>query len=549
MKCLSHLFLTTCIVFTFISCQKKPSLEKRVSSNILKLNLTDDPTSLDPRVVRRLKDLTVVKQLFEGLTRLDEQGKPQLAVAETMTLSEDGKTYTFVLKKTQWTDGTPVTAEDFIYAWQKILNPDFASDYSHLLYPIKNARLVREGICSPQEVGFKSLNEKTIVIELENPTPYFLELTAFPTYFPIPSQLDKQEKKWASPPGQKFVCNGPFRLKQWKPQFELVLEKNPLYWDTNEVHLQEIAFTVIGDNTTEGLLFEKGDLDWLGQPLSFNIAPEFLARMRESGKVSSYPVAGTYWFKFNTKKVPFQNVKIRQAFSRVIQRQEIITHLLQGNQTIATGPLPPSMALQTVPYFEDGDLINARALFKEGLAEENWTIESFPQVFLNYAPTERDSKIVQLVQQRWQDAFDITIELQPLENHLYQREIREGHFQVGTGQWIADYNDPISFLELFKGTLDPKTGSGMGDTGWQDHRYNDLLEKSVQEKDLEKRKSFLHEAEKILVEAMPIAPLYHFSFDYAKKEDICDVLLSPLGIADFKKAKRNVHESLRYTGI
>lgn len=534
-KTSTRLAIAACLLLLLTHCQKQET-HSTSSLERLNVNLSEDPASLDPRSVRSLKDLTVVKQLFEGLTRLDETGTPKAALAETIELSEDALTYTFALREAYWTNGEKVTAQDFIYAWGHVLDPSFACDYSHMLYPIKNAQAARKKQVPLSDVGIQALDDKTLIVTLENPTPYFLELTAFPTFFPVPSKVDPVDPRWSLPTGKLFVCNGPFRLKTWAPESSLILEKNPTYWDADQVHLSEIAFTVIKDNTTESLLFEKGDLDWLGQPISHNIPPELLGKMRLEGKISSYPVAGTFWFKFNTECKPFNNSNIRKAFSLAIVRKDVISHLLQGHQQVATGPLPPCMALQQAPYFQDGDNIAAKALFEEGMRQEGWTRDTFPSISLNYPPSERNNKIVQLVQQQWQTAFGIPIILDAVEGHVYRRLLRQGLFQVGTGEWIADFNDPLAFLELFKYRNDPKTGSGMNDTGWQNTAYIGLIDQATHEKDFEKRKALLHEAEKLLVEAMPIAPVYHYAFDYAKKQSIQNVILSPLGIADFKKA-------------
>lgn len=517
-------------------CHKDTS--KADSKQTLLLNLPEDPSSLDPRIVRSLRDLTVVKQLFEGLTRLDQQGIPQPALAKEIEISEDQLTYTFALRATTWTNGEAVVAQDFVQAWQQVLDPKFACDYAYMLYPIKNARLAKEGKCRFEEVGITIVDEQTLVIELEAPTPYFLELTAFPTFFPVNHKLDTSNARWSLPPGQMFVSNGPFRLKKWAPQVELDLEKNPDYWDLPAINIDAIHFTIISDGLTESLLFEKGELDWLGQPISFTMAPEVLSKMRQMGCLASYPVAGTYWLKFNVEKAPFSNIKLRKAFAYAINREEIITHLLQGNQKPATGPLPPTMVHQLALYFCDGDIEKARALFEEGLAEEGWSRDTFPTVVLNCPASARHSKIVQLIQRQWEDAFGIIANLEALENQVYLSNSKRGLFQVGTGEWIADFNDPIAFLELFKQKRDPVTGSGMNDTGWHHSEYSTLLEDAMKEVDHERREQMLLKAESILMQEMPVAPIYHYAFDYAKKKSIQDVLLSPLGIADFKYAKK-----------
>lgn len=501
-----YLFL---LLLVFASCGHTP--EKTVQT--LRLNLADDPASFDPRIARSLKDLTLVKQLYEGLMRLDSDGNPQPAIAEKVDLSDDLLTYTFHLRNAEWTNGKPVTAYDFEYAWKTVLDPTFATDYAHMLYPIKNAKARREGKCDAEDLGIRVEDEKTLIIQLEAPTPYFLELTAFPTYFPI---LDE-------------AYNGPFKLQKWSPQSELQLVKNPSYWDQKNVRLNALVFSIITDNNTERHLFEKNKLDWLGQPISHNISTESVNKIKER---KSYNVAGTFWFKFNTEKTPFNLPEVRRAFAYAINRKEIIEHILQGNQIPATGPLPPSMQLQTEPYFIDGDIKLAQQLFEEALTQGGWTRKTFPKIILNYPPSERNTKIVQLVQQQWREALGIEVKLVAVENQLYRRNVLQGLYQVGTGDWIADFNDPLAFLELFK--FRNQDGNGMNDTGWYHALFSRLLDQSLVECDPVQRKKLLQQAEKILVDEMPIAPIYHYAFDYVRKDYVKNVILSPLGTADFK---------------
>ncbi|MCC5832598.1 MAG: peptide ABC transporter substrate-binding protein [Chlamydiales bacterium] len=522
------------ILFVLLSLTSCGHKQGRTNRQILRLNLADDPVSLDPRVVRSLKDLTLVKQLFEGLMRIDGNGVAQLAMAKEVDVSDDLLTYIFHLREAYWTNGEPVTAYDFAYSWKSLLNPDFRTDYSYMLYPIKNAKAAREGIGATEAIGVEALDPQTLVVKLEAPTPYFLELTAFPTYFPVNHKLDKELDKWAQPPANQFVSNGPFKVKQWTPQSEIELVKNPLYWDAPSVRLNGLNFTMISDNNTESHLFEKNELDWLGQPTSHNITTELISSMKEKKQLESFTVAGTFWFKFNTEKSPFDQPKLRRAFSFAIDREEIIEHILQGGQAPATGPLPPSMQVRNKPYFKDGDKELAKRLFEEALVENGWTRDTFPRVVLNYPPTERNTKIVQLVQQQWNKVFNIEIRLEGVENQLYRQNVRQGLYQVGTGDWIADFNDPLAFLELFK--YRNQDGNGMNDTGWYHETFFRLLDSSLTERDPIKRQSLLAEAEKILIDEMPIAPVYHYAFDYVKKNHVKDVVLSPLGTADFKIA-------------
>ncbi len=515
------------------SCSKQ---QEKCDINSLSLNVLEHPPTLDPRCVRMLRDITVVKQLFDGLMRQDTQGKPQPACAETYEISQDGLTYTFHLRDTLWTNGEPVTANDFLAAWQQLLSPDFPTDYAHILYPIKNAKLVKLGKCPVEQLGAEVKDPKTLVVHLENPTPYFLELVSFPTSFPIPSKVALADDKWAYPPGDKFVCNGPFALSKWLPEETLEMKKNDSYWDKEKVMLEGLSISVCPDNNTESFLYAKGELDWLGQPLSNSISTEMISALRSEGKLCSYPVAGTFWLKFNTQKAPFDDPMLRQAFSLAICREDLITHILRGGQQSAQEILPPSMALQDKPLFEDKNLPLAQELFKKFLDKHHLTVETFPKIVLSYNTTERNLKIVQFVEEEWRKAFSIAVTLEGGELHYYRQKVKQGQFQVGTGDWIADFNDPITFLDLFKDTRE--NGNVMNDTGWHNEEFSQLLEKSLHEPDVKERNEMLKKAENILIAEMPVAPLYHYSYDYVKNENVKDVVLSPLGPADFKYATK-----------
>jgi oligopeptide transport system substrate-binding protein len=195
------------------------------------------------------------------------------------------------------------------------------------------------------------------------------------------------------------------------------------------------------------------------------------------------------------------------------------------------------MALHPTPYFTDGDTERARELFEEGLCLSGYTRSTLPKIILCYSPSERNSKIAQLVQEQWQRAFGVPISLQSIDRQMYRLWFNQGRCQIGMGDWVADFHDPLAFLELFKYPNDPQTGSGLNPTGWQDPHFINLLNLSLVERDPQRRQELLHDAEKLLVAQMPIAPLYHYAFDYIKKEYVQGVTLSPLGLADFKQAR------------
>ncbi len=530
------LFFFILLAAAQVSCNKTEKKDLSSSPSTLRISLADDPPSLDPRQLRSLKHVNVGTQIYEGLTRLDEKGIPRHGLAEKIEVSSDRMQYTFYLKPTTWSDGTPLTAHDFAEAWKGALNPSFPCDLFQSFYPIKNAKEAKERQCSIEDVGLTVVNDLTLKVELAYPAPYFLQLTASPLYAPLPRHVMDQNSSWAAPNGADYVCNGPFRVKSWTSQSQLILEKNPLYWDYESLSLDEIVFYITPDCNTEAQLFEKKETDWMGLPFSYNIVYEFLQEKRAEGKVLSLPITGIFWLKFNTKAPPFHNQKIRKAFTIAINRQEIIEHILYGKQSPALGPLPASVELHA-PFFKDADVETAQLLFKEACEEEGWTPETFPQVTMLYNMADRGYKIVQYLQQAWSKTFDIPVSLDGLEYVVFRKRLRMGDYQVGPGDWLADFNDPIPFFELFKYTNDPITGFGLNDTQWHDEVFTELVESADRQIDLEKRKEMLIQAERILMEAFPVAPIYHYAFDYIKDPAVQDVVYLPSGAVDFKKAK------------
>jgi oligopeptide transport system substrate-binding protein len=457
-----------------------------------------------------------MKQLYEGLMRFDEHQQLAPALASNVSISDDGCTYTFSLREAYWSNNESISSYDFVRSIQELLSPQFPSDYASLLFPIKNAKQAKMGLCSMNEVGILAPNASTLIVSLEQRTPYFLELTAFPTYFPVHST----EK----------VYSGPFMLEQAQADYALTLVKNQIYWDKESVSLDTIHFSIISDETTEAYLFKRGELDWLGQPLSNAITNELLSQLKK--EVFSYSIAGTCWLTFNTDLFPLNHVKVRQALALALNRQDIISHILQGGQQIATSPVPSLMHLHNEAYFLDGDLDKAKTLLAE--ACEELSIESLPTLTLTFPSSQRNRHLAQVIQQQLQQGLGITIHLELIETKLHRQKVKAGEFEIAYGQWIADYNDPIAFLELF--TL-PRS-QGLNAANWLSEEYVTLIDRATIESDFKKRSLLLEGAESLLMSEMPIAPLYHYAFDYLKKDCIHGVILSPLGLADFKYAKK-----------
>ncbi|NGX37188.1 MAG: Oligopeptide-binding protein OppA, partial [Chlamydiae bacterium] len=251
--------------FLFSGCQKT-SLPPPIAQR-LNLNIPSDPATLDPRKGGDLISSLFHFLLFDGLVRQDDDDNISPSLAETIDISEDRTVYTFHLRDAYWSDGTPITAWDFEKSWKDILHPDFPAMNAHLLYPIKNAEGAKMGISSLSEVGIKSLDARVLEITLERPTPYFLDLIAFCVFYPVNSEIDHSHPEWDQNSGKNFICSGPFILKEWKRNNVIVLAKNPHYHRANSVILQEIQLSMVSSEMTSLQMYEKGEIDILGQPM------------------------------------------------------------------------------------------------------------------------------------------------------------------------------------------------------------------------------------------------------------------------------------------
>jgi oligopeptide transport system substrate-binding protein len=508
----------------FLACSSPTPSTKQV----VRLNVHTEPPTLDPRKAIDSTSISIIQMCFEGLTRNGKNHSVDLALAQDVQISEDGKIYTFFLRDALWSDGEKIKAVDFETSWKTILSPHFASELGFDLYVIKNAKAAKEGKLPLDQVGVKALDEKTLRVELENPTANFLQCVASHSFLPIPSHVQQQDPSWAEKVS-KYVGSGPFKLKKWRHYYGLLLEKNPLYWDADAVKLEEIELSIIEDESTELALFEKGELDWAGSPLS-QLPLDSLPTLQKKEKIQLHPVSGVYYFIFNTKEHPFTNSKIRKAFSLAINRQAIIDNIIQGKQTPAMSLIPPTM-WEAKEYFKDASTSEAKLLFEEGLKELGIKKEELAPITLSFNTTSAHHKIAQAIQQQWQSAFGIRIELKNMEWKVFLDEVAHHKFQIARMGGIASINDAADFLDVYR-----YASSNRNYSQWHNPEFSKLLDMAEQTKDQTARKALLQKAEACLMEEMPIAPLYFYTASYLKKPYLKGVHISEIHEIDLKHA-------------
>lgn len=534
---MTRLSTTLFSVFTasslFYGCSSPENAPKTVppsvdlSQNQLRIPTASDPLSFDPRLVRDLPTANLMQMIFEGLMRTGPNGIPEPAIAKSVTISPDNLTYVFTLRDSKWADGTPLTANDFVETWKSMLSPDFPAPNAYQLYVIKGAKVAKEGKLPLDSIGVSATSPSTLVVQLEQPAPYFLDMVTAHFFFPVNRQMRNQSGKESSP--EQIVGNGPFKIAHWKQRNEVATVKNPEYWDAQAVQLNGVTLQILDENTALQL-FKTGEIDWAGSPLS-TLPQDAIVTLKEQGTLMISPSAGTHWFRFNTQKSPFNNVKMRKAFSMALDRQAIVEHVTQGNQIPAIGIVPPSLGFGQQQYFKDHDIKAAQKLFMAALIDLKDAGQKLPEISLCYSASDRNHKIAQAVQQQWKKAFGIDVALESCESQVLYDKLHGGTYQIASGAWYADIRDPINFLEIFK-----NKDNSTNNTYWEDQRFADLLNQSALANAADDRKKLLMLAEEVLMDGMPIAPIFHNSFNYLKNDNVDGIYFSELGYLDFKQA-------------
>jgi len=527
-KVKQFLLIVTFVCLLFSGCSKAPPkpIEQR-----LNLNIPSDPATLDPRKGGDLISSLFHFLLFDGLTRLDDEGNVALALAQRVEISEDNRVYTFYLKEAFWSDGTPITAWDFEKSWKDILHPDFPAMNAHLLYPILNAEGAKKGTLSLSEVGIESLDARRLRVTLEQPTPYFLELAAFCVFYPVNSEIDHFNPDWDQHVGEKFVCSGPFTLKTWKRSNAIELSRNPHYHRASETKLEEIHLNMIDSEMTSLQMFEKGQIDILGQPV-IPLPSDAIPELMKKGLLQVSPSPATTFCTFNVDRYPFNNVNIRKAFAYAINRRQIVRNITQLSEEPALGAIPPILkkVTESQAFFHDADFTKARNLFQKGLEELGIEAENFPKIRFTYSTSEAHHKIAQALQQQWLETLGVLVELERVDKKILVHLLKTRDYFAAQSFWMAQYHDAMNILERFKYKDNVKNYPN-----WENAEYIELLTRSCSAKTSEERFALLEQAEAILIDEMPITPIFHWNSAYIAKPWVKSYGTAPIGNGFFDR--------------
>ncbi|WP_303969085.1 peptide ABC transporter substrate-binding protein [Sporosarcina ureae] len=477
------------------------------------MNAKSEPPSMDPALATDTTSGWVMDHVFEGLYTRDQDGKTVPGLAEEAEVSEDGKTHTFTIREdAKWSDGSPLTANDFEFAWKHVLNPDTGSSFAFYLYYIKGAEEYNKGKGTVEDVAVKALDERTLEVTLNAPLGYFDTLLTMWTFYPVKEELVSSDANWAAE-ADTYVSNGPFKMTGWSHDSELVIEKNDEYYKEDEVKLDKITFKMVGEATTAYQMYKTDELDFM-----MTLPTDAIESEKGNEDFEIVPYYGTYMYMFNVEKEPFTNKKIRKAFGMAVDRKVLSENVTLAGEIPAYAMVPEGADTPKGDFREEGgdyfkeDVDEAKKLLKEGMEEEGWS--TLPAVTLLYNTDENHKKIAEAAQEMFKQNLGVDIKLANQEWKTYLETTKTHNFQMARMGWIGVFVDPVVNLDYFLGD------SPNNRTGWVNEEFDRIMAESKVEQDQEKRYEMLHQAEEILMEDFPMMPIHFYTNTYLMKTNI-----------------------------
>lgn len=508
----------------------------------LNVCIASEPETLDPTLNRTVDQAIMAHHLFEGLYKWVDDGSGgavlapgQITGAPQKTANADGSvTYTFTLRDDiKWSDGQPVTAHDFEYAWKRLVDPDTFASYSYMLNMVKNANQIMSGLAEPDTLGVAATGDKTLVVELTYDCPYFDEICAFPTCMPLRKDaVESVSFGWDLRP-ETYVTNGPYRLADWQHNSYIRMEPNAHYYDRATLGPDSITFRLMDDNRAMLTAFQNGELDYMQNP-----PPDEVASLLASGDLIPGNYLGTYYACFNNAKAPFDDARVRKAFSLAVDREFLVTQITQIGEQPAGGWVPPNiddvgghtgadfrtvggdyLAVDAAGYA--ADCAEARQL----LADAGYPGgKGFPAVTYLYNTDDRHDAIARALQTMWKDVLGVEVVLDWQDWSVFLQSRTSGDYNICRNGWICDYNDPMNFLDMFL------TGGGNNDPQYASPAYDALVSEALMTADPAKRMAIMHQAEELLIdEDAAIAPLFYYNQPYLLSDRVQGMYYTPLG--------------------
>ncbi len=529
------------------------------TQGVITVNVGGEPRTLDPTGTAAAADAMVISHVFEGLMKFapsDAQADDRVDLAEvtygqaeTFDRAEnaDGTvSYTFHLRKdAKWSDGKPVTAHDFVYAWQRLADPANGATYSYLLSDVVNAREIAAGSKEPTELAVRAVDDATFEVTLRRDVPYFTQICALPPTFPVRQDVvekaQTEQTQWTYTP-ETYIGNGMYKLSDWEHAAQIVLEPNDKYYDPDVQTAETITFILMEDGHSIRSAFEGGALDF-----ARSAAPEDVPKLLDEEKLFALDYVGTYFVSFQTRKEPFNDARVREAFTLAVDREKLVDEAVKAGQAPAAGLVPSGIfdadgvsgddfRAQGGDYFDpaadayDDNCKEAKAL----LAEAGYPGgEGFPEVTYLYNTGETHKAVAEALQKMWQDTLGVKVTLQAAEWGEFIQARKAGEFSIARGSWLADYDDPASFLDLWR------TDASGNDAHYSDEGYDKLMDDAHAADDPDRRMERLHQAEDLLIgRDYAVCPLYFYSQTYMVKDGLDGVYYSPLGYYFFNACSK-----------
>ncbi len=509
--------LTLLLALPLAGCRPRetPVESARLSRTLLVGNGAE-PSDLDPHVAVAFTDSTLLVALFEGLTVIDEAtSKPLPGAAASWDISADGLTYTFHLRPDGvWSNGDPVTAQDFVFSIERILSPKLASDYAYMLDVLAGAADYTAGKLSDfEKVGAKALDARTLQLTLVRPTPYLLSLTAHQAWYPVhPTSVRRhgdihaRGTGWTRPGA--LVGNGPFVLAEWRPDQHILVNKNPRYHGAAQNQIEAVKFFPVADPGVDERAFRAGQLH-----VTYDVLPDRLDAWRREapGQLRVDPFLEVFYVRFNTTRAPFDDVRVRRALSLAIDRDAIAGPVMRGSRAPARSFVPPNTAGYTSTAAVPTDYPAARKLLAEAGFPGG---KGFPKIEIKMNADPVNTKVFEAIQQMWRKELGIDSTLSSMDFRVYIDTMQTLAFDVLRSRWVGDFNDPATFTDLFTST------SGNNNTGWKNPAYDRVVAAAALEQETSRRFELLRQAELILVEETPATPVFFGARTYLIHPDV-----------------------------
>ena len=542
MKKVLALLFAALMVFSCFACNTQGPAEEFE----LNVNIASEPESIDPALNTAVDGAVMINHMFEGLYKWIDDGngvaKLVLGQAESVDVNAEKTVYTFKIRENaKWSDGQAVTASDFVYSWQRLVDPATAADYCYMADILLNANEIMAGEKDKSELGVKAIDEHTLEVTLHTPCPYFEEIMAFPSLMPVrQDMIEKGGDQWTFDLST-YVGNGPYKMESWEHNSKIRLVKSENYYDYAKLGPNAINFALMDDANAIYAAFNSGQLNFIEE-----VPVAEIPTLVEQGKLNIDKYIGTYYVCFQTQKAPFDDVRVRKAFSLAIDRNYIVEQITRTGQVPASGFVPYGVNdalgiegddFRTVGgnYMDvskeayEANCEEARRLLAEAGYEGG---AGFPVVEYLYNTSDNHKAIGEALQQMWQDELGVTVNLVNKEWNTFLQTRKEGNYSIARNGWIADYNDPMSFLDMWL------TGGGNNDAHYSNAEYDALIMQAKSTSDAAERMRLMHQAEDILMgEDVVHAAIYFYTNKYMA-QGFTGMYYTPLGYYFFGYTKQ-----------